>query len=409
MSNITKEDIKLFRQYFLSHNDEVKRNMRNIIPGILLKYMSILEDGFMRNSTIENTANNIEASHLISEIKQLQIDYYYSLANIYVEGKTNREIEQLLTNDNKLFKNVLLNYQDQIFDQEIKQAFILNDRESLKRKFQSIEKESEISSQEIENAFKLIERKKLKKQFQELEHEAKANFGRVGLSASNYSNTSIIESSKSSATLFNWKRLAIAASIVGLLLTVGYFVTKEDYSKQSKIASVKETFDTSSENKISDQLYSKPTLEIEGNIKAYAVKKEKPLINEKVDSVYINFRNVHFLAELEMIKESYSNSDSLTKSGVHTLDSLNSIEKYLTTIKNTYTFDSDARKVTLNVLNVDTVSAVYQLPADSKTQTYYIELKGSFYKIIPTKNPLRLELINNKIIIQKLKNLQIKN
>ena len=404
MSNITKENMQIFRQYFLSHNDEVRRNMRNMMPGMLLKYLSILEDGFMRNASIENTAVNIEAYHLIPELQQLQFDYYSSLANIYSDGKTNPEIEQLLLNDNQLFKKVLFNYQDQIFEKEIKQAFILNERESLKRKFQSIQKESEISSQEIENAFKLIERKKLKKQFQELEHEAKANFGQLAISNAKYSYVRTNEKPTASASLilFNWQRIAIAASIVGLLLTAGYFVTKENYSKQSQIASVNETSDTSSRNNITNQLYSKPISETEGNVKAFAVKKEKPTINEKVDSIYVNLRDIHSLTQLEMIKESYSNSDSITESGVHSIDSFNSIKKYLASIENTYTFDRDIRRITLNVLNVDTVSAVYQLLADSKTQTYYIDLKSSFYQINPNNNPTKLRSIKNKYIIKKL-------
>ena len=115
MSKIKKEDIDLFRRYFLSHNDVVKKKMRQIIPIALLKSLSILEDALMRSGNMDNVAINLGSEELGTELKNLQIDYYISLASRNIEGEKNHEIEELLNNDNKLFKDILNNFKDPLF------------------------------------------------------------------------------------------------------------------------------------------------------------------------------------------------------------------------------------------------------------------------------------------------------
>ncbi|MBS0647300.1 MAG: hypothetical protein JSR97_12040, partial [Verrucomicrobia bacterium] len=82
MSNLDKKHIEIFREYFLSRNEDIRRN-KNILPGILLKYLSIIEVGFSENSSIEIIASQIEATHLIPDLKQLQTDYFLSLEQIF--------------------------------------------------------------------------------------------------------------------------------------------------------------------------------------------------------------------------------------------------------------------------------------------------------------------------------------
>jgi hypothetical protein len=205
MSTLKKEDIDLFRRYFLSHNDVIKRSIRQIIPGVLLKTMSILEEGLMRSGNMENVAINLGSEQLMPELKQLQLDYYISLASIHAEGEKNPEIEQLLSNDNKLFKEILDNFKDPIFENDITKAFKLLERVSLKKKFQELELASEISNEELAQAFKLKEREKLKAQFQEIEKKSNLKVA-------------------ASVVSFNWKRFAIAASVIGILIASAIFL-----------------------------------------------------------------------------------------------------------------------------------------------------------------------------------------
>lgn len=205
MSKIKKEDIDLFRRYFLSHNDVVKKEMRQIIPIALLKSLSILEDALMRSGNMENVAINLGSEELGTELKNLQIDYYISLASRNIEGEKNQEIEELLNNDNKLFKDILNNFKDPLFENEITNAFKLLERASLKKRFQELELASEISNEELAQAFKLKERAKLKAQFQEIEKK---------------SNLKV----PASVVSFNWKSFAIAASVIGVLIASSIFL-----------------------------------------------------------------------------------------------------------------------------------------------------------------------------------------
>lgn len=231
MSKITKEHIKIFRQYFLSHNDEIRRNIKHLIPGIFLKYLSILEDDFMRNPNIENIANHIESSNLLPELKQLQLDYYISLADIYYKGQTNKEIEQLLIYDNTLFKEVLFNYENLNFETELQQAFILSERKYLKNKFQEFDKESEISPTEIALAFRLIEREKLKEHFKELDSVQKiaSSENYASLKMKNYDSLNEsdvmygdIKQNEIVSKRINWRRYIIAASLIGIIVLALY-------------------------------------------------------------------------------------------------------------------------------------------------------------------------------------------
>jgi hypothetical protein len=211
MSKIKKEDIDLFRRYFLSHNDVVKNGMRQIIPIALLKTLSILEDGLMRSGNMENVAINLGLEELVTELKNLQLDYYISLASRNIKGEKNQEIEELLNNDNKLFKDILNNFKDPLFENDIKNAFKLLERASLKKKFQELELASEISNEELAQAFKLKERAKLKAQFQEIEKK---------------SNLTVA----ASVVSFNWKRFAIAASVIGVLIASSIFLLNNNKS-----------------------------------------------------------------------------------------------------------------------------------------------------------------------------------
>ena len=110
--NLQKEHIEVFRQYLLTHDEEIRLNLRSILPGKVLKYLSIVEDGFLRSYSIENIATNIEAIHLAPDLKELQIEYYTSLAEMYLHGQTNDAINSLLAHDNDLFNKILSSLSD---------------------------------------------------------------------------------------------------------------------------------------------------------------------------------------------------------------------------------------------------------------------------------------------------------
>jgi len=117
------------------------------------------------------------ASKYIESLKEIQQQFYSHLAETYLSGQTNSDIEKLLEVNNQNFLNEI-NYQ-----KELSNAFTLNEREDLKKTFQDNDKESEISDEEIVIAFKHIERERIKNSFKTIEavkSERKNSGERIG-------------------------------------------------------------------------------------------------------------------------------------------------------------------------------------------------------------------------------------
>ena len=233
MLKITKNHIEIFRQYLLSNSEEIRINMLRLIPGMFLKYMTVIEDSFLHNRNIEQTAQSIDATHLLHEIKQLQIEYYLSLAKLHLNGETNPAIKSLLDNNNVLFKNVI----DYQFDHDLKQAFVLTERANLKKQFAILEME-DIANEELQQSFLLMERKRLKQQFKQLDS---SSIGMVAEPTVSYNIKELVNNEPlvkpSIVRKINWKRIAIAASIVGIICTTTLLILKNN-NNQNKLARV---------------------------------------------------------------------------------------------------------------------------------------------------------------------------
>ena len=228
MLKLTTIHIEEIRKYFLATNEEeqliIQKNIRpsdlsNFLPKIKNLFNSKVSD----LSKLSSVAKSMGAEDHLKVLKEIQQDYYSHLAEQYNSGALNPDIKLLIEVQNRDF------LQEVEFQKELKTAFQLNERASLKKKFQQLDKESDIDTDEMSQAFKLIERQKLKEQFQNIEYEAEIeNIGMVAEPAAHYSGNKKFPSLNSGATVipFNWKPLAIAASLIGLVLTTTFIIFK---------------------------------------------------------------------------------------------------------------------------------------------------------------------------------------
>ena len=161
MLDLNSHHIDQIRNYFLAASDEEKLSLQNSIAPMFLKgFLNDLKNLFIlepdNESKLVSIAKSMGAYKDIEILKEIQQQFYSQLAEIYLSGNTNSDIDKLLEVNNQNFLNEV-NYQ-----KELRSAFILNERQNLKKTFQNNEKESEISDDDMVLAFKQIERARVK-------------------------------------------------------------------------------------------------------------------------------------------------------------------------------------------------------------------------------------------------------
>ncbi len=148
------------------------------------------------------------------------------------------------------------------------------------------------------------------------------------------------------------------------------------------------------------------------NRRIYEVKNNKLLGfngNENRETVLVVIRNLNSKEELIQFSKSillYESEKLNNKEDSvilrYKLDSLNTLQKYLSGITNTYTFDAERKSLILNLPGLDSVSGVFKDTIESDGKSIYIKLNDLYYKIKPSKLPLKLEPVDNKEVIKAL-------
>ena len=210
MNNLDKRHIEIFREYFLSQNEDIRRSIRNILPGILVKYLSIIETGFSKNVSVEIIASQIEANHLIPELQQLQSDYYSSL--------------------------------DRIFEEELDFAIRTTERESLKKKFELIDSEEEfqLDESDIKSAITQVERESLRNKLAEI-HQLEEISEKV---AALIPATNIIPAANTHP-IYRILKYATAAVVIGIVFFGSYVIFN---NKKNQNVAIKENKQLDSTN-----------------------------------------------------------------------------------------------------------------------------------------------------------------
>jgi len=398
VSNIRKEHLDLFRQYLLSHNEEVRGNFRTILPDPVLKYLLIIEEGFLHNWSIESIASNIDAQYLLYDLKQLKLEYYTSLAQIFSEGETNNEIELLLANDNPIFKNAVNEISDEIkFEKELSYAIKLTEREAFKKKFLSIDKEEEyhLSDTEIKSAISQLERKSLKQEFtmidKVMEQDSKP--------ASDTSSGKVLS--------FNLRRVikyAAAAVILGFILLGGYYFINFKNRSSNSLAEK----ETTEETKSQPFTYSIP--EISEQRKQMTLLLPQSYGFVKADKIYISIVIQNLGDQIDTLRKIYVKASGRRDSSEFTtgIKHISIQIDSLTAIGNTYLYNPETKKVILSLLDNKSVDKIISINP-SQSRNLYLKLNSKYYKLLANSKHEKLIPIEDKAIIEELDKIVFQN
>lgn len=358
MNSLNKEHIEIFREYFLSQNEDVRRNIRNILPGVLLKYLSIIETGFLQKANIENIASQIEATHLISDLRQLQTDYYSSL--------------------------------NQKFEMEIAFAIKATERDAFKKKFSAIDQEDEfqIPETEIKSAIKEVERESIKRNFKQIDKQ---------------------EEPVSKTPVFSINRFvkyAAAAAIIGFVFLGGYLLLNPaNRSEKTSIAKKGEKKDSVKTDlaanipEIPEQQNEKQILTSE----SFGFAKDHPqkliVITQNIGA-YIDTLRTFYYEELQG-RYGTAGNGPVAKAISQKLDSLSGLI-------NTYTYDVSNRKAIVKLSDKQVIDKVISIDPQRELKLF-IKIGKSYFQLNPTQAPLKLILVNDKATIEELEKIIFQN
>lgn len=359
MSNLDKKHIEIFREYFLSGNEDIRRNIKNILPGILLKYLSIIETGFSENSSVENIASQIEANHLIPELKQLQSDYYSSL--------------------------------DQMFEEELAFAIRATERESLKKKFESIDSEEEfqLDDSDIKSAIKQVERASIKQNFENIDAETQIE-------------------KKPPASVISFGRIikyAAAAAVIGIVFFGGYLVFNNNKEQKGGDIVRNENKKDSLSTEIANNL---PTITEQVSEKRLLVPESFGFAKNEPKYFIVVTQNIE--KQIDTLKKVYS-YEIQAKNGTGYGPIAKAISRQidsLVTIRNTYSFDVANKKIIVALGNNQKVDNIISTDPSQKDKIF-IKIGKDYYQLKSTTMPLKLTPVNSRDTIEELEKVIFQN
>lgn len=359
MNNLDKKHIEIFREYFLSQNEDVRRNIRTILPGVLLKYLSIIETGFLQKTPVENIASQIEATHLIPDLRQLQTDYYSSL--------------------------------EQTFEKEVAFAIRATERAAFKKKFESIdlEEDFQIAEPDIKSAITQVERESIKQKFENLKE---------GMAIKQ----------KPAASLISFNRIAryaAAAVVVGIVFGGGYLILNNSKEQNNGGLAKNENKKDSIKTEIAANL---PTITEQVSEKQLLVPESFGFAKEEQQTFVIVTQIIE--KQIDTLKKIYSD-EIQGKNGAGAGPVARVISQQmdsLLSIRNTYTYDVLNKKILVRLGNEQKVDKVISTDPSLKTNLF-IKINKDYYQLKPTALPLKLIPIKNEDTIEELEKIIFQN
>jgi hypothetical protein len=220
VGKITTEHINIIRDYLLSFDDGVRNNILSSISTPLLNYITIIENGFINDESIDKISIDIGNSESSEDLLKIRNEYFITLAQISLEGGSNSDLERLKISKNQSFQNLLNEMaDDESFEKDMKLSLKLHQREEMKKKFQQLDEEDEfeLSDKEMKTGITSVERESMKKRFK------------------------AIDKAEKRSKVFNLiTRYAIAAALVGILFGGYYFnsLNKEELNDNLIVANI---------------------------------------------------------------------------------------------------------------------------------------------------------------------------
>ncbi len=337
MKRLTSRHIEQIRNYFVADSEDDRKEIyERISHDFLREFLDDLNRVFIHQPENENElfaiANRMGATKYLDALKEIQYQFFDSLAEQYLNGHKSADIEESLSTGNRYFTEAI------DYHRSIGNAFALNERRTLYEKIKNIERETFIGDTEITNAFKLIERKKLKGLFVSNEEENRRKAVDLLFDKSPIGRKEIhkytLQWPEGSLKKSILKQIAIAASLIGIIATTTIIIFNQA-KKPSEVVinnpkiNRPET-DTNQEIKNQTAIIS-PTLKpIPSEENRVKILMESSFGFAKKDE-YINVE-VHYLENyLKSFKDSINNEMNTEQIEINnkTLDSLsNFLNKY---------------------------------------------------------------------------------
>jgi hypothetical protein len=346
--------LNIIREYLLTFDENIRDRIRISLAEDDFKILSNIENAFLSDKHINAIIQELQLESIQEEIKDLHAEYYLELAEQFAEGKTNKEIETLLSSDNQTFKKTVSLFPDETtFFKELSIAVDDKKTEQLKKGYAEIDEwlESKKSSSKNDEARVVSIRRKI-------------------------------------------YRYALAAAVVGVLIGgvyLSFFNTK--LSDDNAIVNN----DTINNNKPDIADLELPNLiEHSESNKSIIIDKTSSGLASLNESVNIKYNGLS--KQIDTLK------NILEKNIVGNGQTYSQVSKQidsLLSILNTYTYDFKTKKVVLNVPTINVVNNIISIDPNNLSELY-IKLEDTFYIIQKTETPIKLRPIIDRKLIDTL-------
>jgi len=360
--------LNTLQEYLLTLDENIRESITESLSPDDLKKVLNIEIAFLSDKKINELVQELQLESIEEEIKDLHAEYFLQLAELYFEGKRNKEIETLLSSDNQNFKKTVSLFSDEAkFFRELSVAVDDKMTEKLKKGYAEIDEW-------------LVSKKTSQSKTKNIEFKVAANIFSIRRKILNF---------------------AIAATMVGVLIG-GVYLRFFNYEK-------------SNENSLAKNVSLNTIKPIIANIELPNLIKS----NESEKSILIDKTSSGFASEKVLLT---INSNELSKQ-IDTLRSLLEITNpknsggdeptytkvskqidSLLSILNSYTYDYKKKKVVLNVPKVTVINNIICINPNNLSELY-IKIENKFYLIKKTEMPIKLLPLDDKKLIEELNNI----
>ncbi|MEO8769985.1 MAG: hypothetical protein ABI402_07865 [Ferruginibacter sp.] len=380
---LTAQHIETIKKYFLADSKEEKLSIQDTIDSwqqssFLTQLKQIFDNDTINHPGLVDALAGIGAGKWLDAFQEIQQDYYTNLAVFYNKGLSNSDTDALIKIQHSTFLSEVA------FQKELTIALQLNERAGLKKQMDVLDSPGHMSSLEIGLAFKLAERQKLKQQFHQLDNDEYA-----------------ISKTKAKVISFNWKKLAVAASVIAVISTTALILFNKDKKQQdsSAVASTNTkhiadslTDMTTIQNRMNELLANtivnkeaKQTKVLKENSLGFATKPETSMIeildlNEPI---------------LKIDKEIAQ--DSLFTGFETTLNLLKQQRDSLMSLQNKYRFNNG----TLSIYSI----SKKQVKIIKLGTAYYMEVGKDIYECNKSINFSSLKTVTDKATLNKIRDI----
>jgi len=398
---VINHNLEFIRAYYLSFEE---KNQHDIFLSLSDEQKDlVLEAGvvFLASAGVETLSKDSLLNEYKNVLKDIQLEYFIGLAEIFSAGGSNEVIEKLLRSNNLLFEEVLAEFKDNaLFENDLLAGIRSVERKELKQDLKLFDKDEDelgIPDEEIKYAITQIERKALKKRLQEFEISLAENDVHHTAAFSEDREPSVYSRSSDSISRIRLWPFIVAAAVLTIVVGTGLKYYYQDSIQTDSMA-----------KNIKRELPKLPNL-IQTQEITQSVWQDESIVgfSKKTDSIKIKIIGLSTQIDtLQKILEKgsiESNSEYMQLNNV-IISQIDSLRALI----NTYTYFRDGKTVYLNLAKKINPIGVYILDVKNGSKLY-IRLQEQYFLINENAKPHKLSPVTNEMVIQELKKVEFLN